>query len=360
MKADLTPIEPSIRNNLQAFAFAGLVLLLAILPFLLGQSGYVTMRDRFLSLHYTAGAFQHTYWEIYKNKADIDILFMGGCLMAAGMNSSLLHQYFGQTNPEMKMVFFVVTMGNQDADYFLLRELLKRRRVRFVVLQTPIVNGEYTTPHPACMIWNATRDKDMLSECTGFLKFRMYSQSIFEALRDLISIVRHNPTLKTCSRYRGALSTGEWPRMIDGGPFREFHPSVPTVPPGELLYSSNPGAFSFRKNANMASYNKRFYMKTIKLLEDQKVPFMLLHVPVLTEQGNLVFEQSFLKKICEDQGVPLMGISRDRLFGGISSKDQRLLYSDVSHMNKNGSVLFTKTIFDGLSRVYQEESTSNH
>ncbi|MBX9667478.1 MAG: hypothetical protein K2X93_07655 [Candidatus Obscuribacterales bacterium] len=359
MKADLTPIEPSISNNSQAFAFAGLVLLLAALPYLIGKFGHVTMRDRFLSMHYQSGAFQHAYWEIYKNKLDVDILFMGGCLMAAGINSLALHQHLGQINPEMKIAFFVVTLGNQDADYFMLRELLKRRRVRFVVLQTPSVNRSYTTPHPACMFWNATQDKDMLSECTSYLKFRMYSQSIFEGLRDLVSIMRHNPTWKLCARYRGAIPTGEWVRMLDGGPFVEFRPSPVTVPLSELLYSSNPGAFAFRKNSTMSSYNKRFFMKTIKLLEENEIPFVLLHVPTLDEQGHLVFERDFLKSVCEERRVPLMGISKDRLLGGLSPKEQRLLYSDLSHMNKNGSELFTKTILHGLTQVYRD-STSKH
>lgn len=355
MKADLTPVEPSISSNLQAFAFAGLVLLIAALPFLIGKLGHLSMRDRFLSRHYTTGAFQPAYLEIYKRKSDVDILFMGGCLMTAGIDSSLLQEQYGQMNPEMKMVFFVVTGGNQDAEYFMLRELLKRRRVRFVVLQTPPISLSYVKPHPACLIWNATQDKDMLSECSNYLKFRMYSQSIFEGLRDLVSIVRRNPQR---AHYRAAL-TGQWLKTVDGEPFVYRFPSIPTVLPKELLYSSNPSAFAFYNSPNMARYNKRFFMKTIELLEENNVPFMLLHIPMLDERDYLVMERDFLKSLCEDKRVPLMGISKDRLFHGMTSKERRSLYADNSHMNQNGSKLFTKTILDGLWQVYRE-SISKH
>ncbi|MBC8000397.1 MAG: hypothetical protein IAF58_20775, partial [Leptolyngbya sp.] len=84
MNADKTPVKEAFSSNLSVLSFIAFTILLLSLPALTQLSGRLTARHLYSGVTSEAGDYQYLYKQIYEDRSDIDVLFVGGCQMWCG------------------------------------------------------------------------------------------------------------------------------------------------------------------------------------------------------------------------------------------------------------------------------------
>ncbi|MBX9694528.1 MAG: hypothetical protein K2Z81_19230 [Cyanobacteria bacterium] len=321
-------------------------------------------RDRFLALSDPFFDNEYIYREIYEKKSDIDILLIGGCQIDGGLDPIWLQKRLGEEEQEPKVVVcFGQYLECEDLSYFLLKELLKRRKVRLVIWQTPTAGVLYQSPHPSSVIWYGLKDIKMLLGVSPMHKAMIYAQSVLGGPRNLLSLFRPSPTTRfsiqgeeaaDAKRMRMGWKEQFSPESRDR--FQEFRPLVTEIPAEELFYDTNPTNFVFL-NEPLGDYHMMYLKRAMHLIHEKKIGLVMLHFPLIDEKPSTsVPERMFWPDIAKP--VRLMGATTSRLFGAMTPEEKKLLFWRFDHLNYNGRALFSKAIFGGILRAYRETNCS--
>src|SRR6185369_7920682 len=100
------------------------------------------------------GPFSHIQQGVFEEKGDIDLLFIGSSFLWAGIDTPQVER---AQSAQLGRKATVLTLGSnwwgEDLTYFLLRDLLARRRVKMVVFSMPTKTDQQSAPHPGAAYW---------------------------------------------------------------------------------------------------------------------------------------------------------------------------------------------------------------
>jgi hypothetical protein len=363
MKADLSPVAPVFQKDWHAIVFALLVFLLLGLPLLLAASGQPSKEALFAAVPASAGDFQYLYRQIYQEKSDIDVLFLGSSTLWFGVDVPMVHKELVADYRKDKTVLMLGhAFSGYDLDYYLLKELLSRRKVRLAFLISPNIYFVFSDwPHKYTDYWFTLQDWNMLSGLSFPKKLSMYSQTVLGGLRQLLSLVRPNEAFRLwqqCDRTLGYMPclTG----FTQGGdrhlPFKEFRPAPPQLPAEALFFSSNPASFGFFDKP-LAEYEWKYFRQCVDLLHARGIPVVLIHTPYFLEAPDLVTERLDIG-LFNDKNTDIMGVPHRVLFNGLDEEKRKLFYFDHLHLNANGAEFFTKAVCRGIVHAYKKASSA--
>jgi hypothetical protein len=364
-------MAPAFSSTKQAAAFALLLLVLLLLPVVMTKSLLPPRSDIYASLGWRYCAYDFLHRQIFEEKSDVDIAFIGSSRMWAGIDTPQVQAALSKKlgRPAVVLTLAWSWLGF-DANYFITQDLLQNRKVRLIVF-----DDEYRADdvaHVAATHW--FRFGDNAAALAGLplrLQMSYYFASILGMPRNLLSCLRPNlPEARASSENLcaqsshdrlGAFTNERW--MYPGRPFAEFVPQGDARPADVSVYSAaTKNQFRFSGPAT-PPWQLQFAKKFAGLAQAHGTRLVFLHLcPVYSDNETnspAVQERECWPDVL-NSNVTMMGIPPARLYAGIRGEDlPKLFYTpDFYHFNKNGAAFFTRLITPALLQIYEDQA--NH
>ena len=357
-------MSPAFSSPRQAVAFALLLLILLLSPLLVGESQLPPREQSYLSLGWGSGPYPYLYQQLFVEKEDIDIAFIGSSHMWNGIATTYVQQKLSEKLGRKAVVRSLCWGGaGYDALYFITQDLLRHRKVRMLVYYDDY--NEKGARNNMAPYWfrypeNASALEGLpLQNQAGY-----YFAAILGIPQNLLNMVRPNIPASMASanegRWKGlpredyASELGAMTLLVswNHSDFTVFRPAVKDKASAVCVYSpENAGMFQFtgpRPPAWQIHFAKKFIAESARPV--------LLHIPVADEVHSLVISERMCWPEALNAKVCMLGIAPSILFGGLGDDSILDLYSDRFHLNKNGQEYFTSVITPRLFQIYDSLS----
>jgi hypothetical protein len=362
-------MAPAFSSTRQAAAFSLLLLVLLLLPAVMGRPLLPPREEIYPAITWRFGPFNHIRRQIFEEKADIDIVFIGSSSLWSGIDTSYVQ---AELSKKLGRPAVVLTLGwawsGFDALYLISQDLLQHRKVRMLVFY-----DEYNPedcPHSAAPRWFRFGDN---AEMLQGLPFRIQASYYFAAVlgmpQNLISLIRPNLTdelidpknnhwktffqAPNSAEKMGALTSEQ---MKTGGSFVPFVPHGNARPADVCVYSpATKAQFQF-SGTPLAAWQLRLAQKFAVTAREHGAKLVYLHLLPEADKTDTAFiqERAFWPEALHAD-VTMVGIAPARLYSGISEDDLPKLFYTFRHFNKNGQQFFTRLITPSLLQIYDNQ-----
>lgn len=364
----MTP-PPAFSSTRQALGFVLLLLFLLLLPLLLQKPLLPPRAEIYSSLSWGAGSFPWLHDQIFEEKGDIDIAFMGSSRMGWGIDTSQVEERLSQALGRKAVVrsLWWNTPGC-DALYYIIQDLLRRRNVHCIVLHDCTSGHDAHPRAPYFFRW--AEDSEELDGVPLISKISFYTSAVLGAPRNLLGLLRTNlPAIPSPDiTWQGGstvfsnipnpfsrLGACAVPMRIDA-PFVEYTPP-PTAHPAEPVIYSETTKDQFRfDGTKFFAMQSSFLRKVGDLARAHHTRLICLHMPLVDEPNPSVIEETAYWPDIFQTDVTIMGVIPSRFKDGMSDEDFRKLFFNFEHLNANGQKYFTSVILPGLLQLYENQS----
>lgn len=348
-------MSPPFQGKGGAAMFAAVVAVFLLLPILLHAWGLPPKFAVYRGITLEAGRFPYLGRLVTQDKGDIDLLFFGSSLVRASVDVPMVEQALreaGHGDPVVRMGG--VNWPGLDMQYFLLRDLLERRRVKRVVLSMAVGQQDTVMPHVQLFRFLRWGDyADVFDGLTWRQGASLYGVMVLGAPRQALTLARHNRV----SDWSGDVTAPGQPRTDElgyyGARFVRVERRPPVIPAREMIYEPG-GAGKFRfLNRRPNDYQWRFLLRLAGLLRQHHVQVLFLNTPMPEERDNNFVQERLPWMELFGPGTRVIGVAPARLFAGMSEEDLYLHYYD-QHLNRNGREYFTRAILPAMLAIYGE------
>lgn len=359
-------MRPAFSSTRQAAGFAVLLLLLLLLPALLGKSCLPSREQMYAAIPWGAGDFPFLHDQIFQEKEDIDIAFMGSSRIWCGLDTAAVEAALGA---KLGRKAVVRTLGwsepSFDPFYVVLKDLVEHRKVRMVVF-CDLSPGGGNAAHSNAPYWFRWGDNaGDLAGLSNRSKASFYGSAILGMPRNLLGLLRENlpviPTekiqcgkvfVKNPSYTLGALDL----REPYGGTFETYAPPS-NVHPSEVCVTASATNLDFRfLGRAIWPMQAEFARKIGALAHDHGVKLVYLHMPLTTEGRSENIDEPVYWPDYFGANLTMVGIAPARLFRGISGENESKLFFNYEHLNQNGQKFFTSIVAPRLLQVYEDKT----
>jgi hypothetical protein len=365
-------MAPAFSSTKQAGVFVLLLLVILLLPVLVGKSLLPPREEIYSSTPWVFGPFHHLRDQIFRDKSDIDIAFIGSSRMWYGIDTPYVQQHLSE---RLGRKAVVITLGwswaGFDALYFVTQDLLRHRKVRLIVFTEECRGGD--NPHHAAPRW--FRFGDNAEDLEGVpLRFQAayYLSAIVGMPRNLLSLIRPNfsdlsPAGAATSERTlhapdptttmGAISA----RLGLGHPNSDYRnvvdfASVSGAMPSDVCVFSPQTKAMFEFPGPAASpLQLRFARKFAALATQHQSKLVYLHLPETKEMRTSVIQEREFWPDALRANIKMVGIPPATMFASLKDEDALNLFVDPVHINQNGGEYFTRLIYPVLSDLYVAE-----
>jgi len=360
-------MRPAFSSERQAALFALLMLAVFLLPVLL-RKPLLPGRERvYAAASWGDGAFPYIHDQIFDERGDIDIAFMGCSTIFWGVDTPYVQ---AKLSEKLGRQAVVRTIGwNRPGDdplYFICRDLLEHRKVRMIVF-CDLSRGATNTAHLNAAHW--FRFGEDAPDLTGVplqSKISFYSSAVLSAPRNLLSLLRHDQEVIASNRISWAqfvnipspaLNLGSLAvsKRYDGS-FTEFAPPKQADPGCAVIYSpASLEAFRF-SDTGFPALQTAMMRKIGALAREHGAKLVCLHMPGDEERRSTVIKERTFWPNAFQTDVAMLGVPGGALFAGLSDQDVRKLFYDYQHFNANGRKYFAPAITPALVQLYESET----
>jgi hypothetical protein len=365
-------MRPAFSSLGQASSFALLLLCLLLSPALMGKRN-LPPRDRIYSSYSSRlGAYSYLQQQIFQEKGDIDIAFVGSSHIWLDINTTEVQEKLSQ---ELGRPAVVRTFGwskpGFDALYFIAQDLLERRKVRLLVFYDEVnLRARPSLPHRLAFRWfrlgDNRADLDSLSIRS---KASYYAAAILGMPRNLLNLLRPNlpedkrAAERTRSRiYHMAADPAD--RLGSAAidleyntlqPVADYQPHSTARPSDVCIYSpATKDKFAF-SGPDTPELQLRFARKFGQLLAQHGTQIVLLCLPRVSDMKDpLLQARTFWPDIVASD-MTMIGIPPATLFQGLSESEVLKLYYDPDHFNRNGQKYYTSIIAPRIVETYVDK-----
>lgn len=365
-------MQPAFSSTKQAAAFAALMLAILLSPALIGES-WLRSRDQiYSSLPWGAGPYPYLHDQIFEEKEDIDVAFMGPSTMWYAIDTPYFQEKLSKKLERPAVVRTICwDWIGADAFYRITKDLLEHRRVRMIVFCDPTINASDTAHTMASDLFRWPERSQDLNGLQPRAKSAFYAAAIIGMPKNLLGRIRpdlplmgkdapeiswvgfgraKNPFLRL-----GSLSC----RIIAGRDFVEFTPSTHPDPAKVFIYSeATKTNFQFLGNApthDLAPQPMQitFLKKVAALARKHDVKMTYLYLPRFNERTFTTVEPTLFWPDIFDKDTAMIGIPPAELYAGLSDDDIVKFYWESRHYNENGQKFFTPIITPALVHIYE-------
>jgi len=372
-------MRPAFASIQQAAGFAFLLLVLLTLPVLLTQS-LLPPRGQIYSWSGwdTTGAHPYNHQQIFEEKGDIDIAFIGSSRMEFGIDTPQVQEKLSEMLGHPATVRTIAWGGaGFDQLYFVAKDLLEHRKVKMLVFY-----DEYRVDNvPNSMAPNYFRFADDAELLTGLpvrLKLAYYYAAILGMPKNLLALIRpafpadmdpkkrnfiekgfHTENIvEHLGSFASRLGFNPNPDLYDYGPFIPYTPETPAQPSDVVIYSpETKDQFQF-PGPPLPAWQLQFARKFASLAQQHRVKLVLLHFPAASDVRSTVIQEREFWPDALQVDVAMVGIPTSLLFKGQTDDEKYELFTNEHHMNKNGQTYFTSLITPALLKIYADQT--NH
>ena len=365
-------MAPAFSSTRQAAAFAALLLVLIALPAVLGKSLLPPREQLYSEMPWRYGPFSYIHREIYEEKGDIDVAFIGSSHIWYAIDTPYVQDALTQKlgrKAEVRTIAWA-WLGF-DALYFITQDLLQHRKVRMIVFGDEYRGDDVA--HMGAKYWFRYGDnKEALLGLPLRLRASYYYASILGMPQTLLSYLRPNlpeefvypeddhwQTFYHTANPAGFQGAMAAEANFSGEPFSYFVPRGKAVPADVSVYSpEDSGKFDF-SGAPVSQWQMQFVRKFTALAREYNVKLVLLNV--LPNRTDLRVDDPRIESHqywpdTTQSGVVIMGIPASELFSGLDHREVGNLFSSPGHFNKSGRDYFTRIITPTLLRIYEMQT----
>ena len=367
-------MSPAFSSTRQAAAFALLLLALLLLPALMGKSVLPPREQVYSSVPWEVGAFPYMHDQIFEEKGDIDVAFMGSSRIWWAIDTPWVQEQLSAKLGRPAVVRSLCwNWAGFDALYFTMKDLLEHRNVRVIVFND-CSSGTGNNAHTAAPYW--FRLGDNAEDIVGLplnSRVSFYSSAILGMPRNLLGMVRTNlpavpmeeltwtwrptgftnlPNLSNPSARLGA--AGLYTKT--GRTFPAYVPQNGAGPEDVRLYSeATKGDFQFSENS-LAEMQADFLRKIAALAKAHHVKLVYLHLPLAADRTAAKLEEPAYWPDFLGGELAMMGVPPARFFAGTPEDSYPGLFWNFDHLNVDGQEYFTKLITPDLLRIYEDQT----
>ena len=331
-------------------AFCLVVAVLLAIPALLRTLDVPGHTDRYVTAPVTVGSYSFLQHEIFEETSDLDLAFLGDSLLLTGVNTP---DVVRDVSRLLGRPSRVVTLGwngrGDDLMFYLLRDLLSRRRVKAVALRMPHREGSGLGrgPHPQSYRWLTACEHDPVQPNLPLSdRLTTYALESIGGLRNLLSLVRPN-LISTSPRARD-YGAQLWDVGPDHGPFIRYQPVAPVLPSSQLMSSLGSGTVVHADRDPPSAYQQGYVSAILELLQSHHVTVALLRTPVLAESRQSTMDVDAAWANTFPLNTKVIAVSPTVLYSSLNDDQVRQLYFDHGHLNRNGAEFYTATILPAL------------
>jgi hypothetical protein len=347
--------------------FSLLLLVLLLLPLAMPKSLLPPREEIYSSVPWGDGSFPYMREQIFDEKGDIDVLFMGSSRIWWGIDTPQVQKALTQKLGR-KAVARTLAWNNPgfDAVYFILRDVLEHRKVRVLVI-SDCSSGAGNTAHWASAFWFRVADQgDGLAGLSWRSKPTFYTSALLGMPRNLLGLLRTNlPVIPSDEISWGKFEHVGSPSLRLGAlavrrrldqPFADYSPQSNARASDVCIYSEmTKPEFTFAENA-ISPMQSKFLAKIGALAREYHVKLVYLHMPETTEMKSPSINEPVFWPPLLGGDVTMMGIAPTKLFSGLSDKEILKLFYNFEHFNQNGQTYFTSLIAPSLVQVYEDQA----
>jgi hypothetical protein len=364
-------MRPAFSSTRQAAAFALLLLILLLLP-ALAQKILPAREDIYSSIWWVWGDFPYMDGQIFREKADVDIAFLGASHLWAGFNTPMVQEQLSQQlgHPAVARTFAWAWPGYVPL-YYVGQDLMAHRQVKLLVFDDDCGSDE---PHPLTpRLYRFGEDAKALDGLPLPVKAEFYYAAIIGMPQNLMALVRTNlpADLKAHSywEYRGhapnladtlgSIRTGLGFQETTGGDSAPFEPFVPKngVQPSDVcVYSPDTKTKFAFSSLGLPPVQLHFAQKLAALAQAHGCKLVVVHIPTYSERNATVVSMPTFWPDALGTDITMAGIPPATFFKGLSDADIRKLYSNALHLNQNGQDYFTSLMAPTLLKIYASQN----
>ena len=349
---DREPIAAPFRTSRDAALYCFSVALILLLPLGLRAIHAPSHRTRMATAPTSVGEYTFIQHEVFDETSDLDVVFAGDSIMFNGIDTVEVQKALSEA---LGRPARVITLGwywsGDDILYYVLRDLLARRKVAHVVLR---LKSEQTRPslsHPQAYRWLFGCEHDSVIRTLGLKdSLQAYGIEAIGGPRNLVSLLR--PDLLMPAWSGPTLGHMAVMRQLSG-PFRPEDVPVPRFPLDTLMVDASNRAQRLNVvGAPAGGFQHRYAVGVRDLLHDHGIPVTLLRVPARTEvrehtlpvlDEQLSLYASDTRLVVPDPGQLFSQVSDPELDG--------FYYYDQAHLNRNGARYFTLAVMPALIEI---------
>jgi hypothetical protein len=363
-------MSPSFSSIRQAGAFALLLLILLLLPAVMGPELLPSREQAYSTVWWANAAFPYIEQQIFHEKGDIDIAFIGSSRMWEGIDTPYVQQKLSEKLGRPAVVRSFCWGGDgYDALYFIAQDLLQHRKVHTLVFYD--VYDETNQPNGQASSWfrfgdNAADIKDL----PWNLKATYYFAAIFGMPRNLLGLLRSDLPAELYHAKKtswevflnsedvptrlGSLASRRGFASPDGINHVPFQPFAPELHPENVVIYSALTRQEFQFAPSVSSWQFGFARKFASLAQMHGTQLIMLHIPKYKERRDAIIKERVFWPEALRSDVAIVGIPSAKLFEGMSDDQVQMLYDDAIHFNENGQVYFTSLITPTLLKLYAQ------
>jgi hypothetical protein len=368
-------MAPAFSSPRQAALFALFLLASLLSPILLGKSELPSRERVYGGISWNSGDYPFIHQQIFQEKGDIDIVFMGSSHMYDDIDTPYVQKELSKKLGRPATVLSLCwRWPGLDPLYIIAQDLLEHRKVHMLVFY-----DDQGTNDPHVHAWQIVRYADNGKDLSGLplsSRIAYYYGAIVGMPRNLFSLIHPDkpfylgPKMIQFLRWNGAApdlqklpsdnlgAESDRENYFDGAStFTPYTPPPTANPPDALVYSDiTANRFEFF-GPPAPPLQRYFASKLIALAAAHGTKLICLSLPqVDTMRSAKVPEPRLWPDALRDH-ADLIGIPPEKLFAGMDDDSVHRLFDDGEHLNDNGQRYFTRLITPSLIHLY--ESTAH-
>jgi hypothetical protein len=363
-------MSPAFSSTKQAAAFALLLLVFFLLPSLVGRPFLPTREELYSAPSWAFGSFPYLHDQIFEEKADIDIAFMGSSPIYWGIDTPYVQKKMSEMLGRPAVVRSLCwNWSGFDGLYFIARDLLQHRKVRMIVFCDLVVPNTSNAAHRLTSKWFLwSEDAAEISGMNTRAKATFYAGAIMGMPRNLLDLLRNNlpvipsdqivfkpgmPKVTNPALQLGSLAVDQEADR----PFIEYIPHTAAQASDACVYSEEAKTNFQFTGPPILPTQAAFCRKMGALAREHGVKLVYLHIPRSYEQTSPEIKVTAFWPDVFGSDVAMIGIPGAKMFAGIPDDDlTNNLYYDFLHLTKNGKEYFTRLITPRLVQLYENQT----
>lgn len=342
---------PAFRSISSVVSFCVLLAALLCLPLVTLWIGHPPREQAYAGITDEAGQVGAHVREIFRDRSDVDVLFLGSSLVRAAVDEPTLERALSAHlgRPAHTAVLALNWQG-LDLQYFLLRDYLNSHHVGLIVWNLPVPGSRHVEPHVEAFRWIRFGEySDALSGLPLRYRLALYGDMVLGAPRELLSDVR--PNLLSQAEIAAPIASDKLGYY--GGKFVPEPVDSGTLPTLEESYEDPPYDLVHTVGPSLNPYEVHFARKILELAQHNHIAVAFMHIPIDSEQGLAYMPERGNWADVLHTNAPMIGVSSSALFNNVEKANFHDYYRD-QHFNSNGSMLFTRGITGAIIKAYDE------
>jgi hypothetical protein len=318
---------------------------LLLFPAGLALVPWYTQEQLFYGVPKADGPFQFIARQIYTEKAPIDVLFVGSSLTWAGIDSEMIESKLrSEHNKSNARVLNFGVLGRADElIYLLLSEVLKQRRVKLVVYESPRTMHDANGPYYHAHRWlNPFTHFEAVRDINPKHLLSYYALSVLGAPRSfVVTLLPPGRDLAQKSEH------SYWVRPDNGGPTLDMPQNTPIFGVDDALRSKTVAGEWRQSPEPLTPFQKFWFEKTRKLVEAHGVTLVTLNIPIRSDLQAGFITEKIDPDLTKTHPLTQIGLVPGKLYLGTADPERRFFTDD--HMQREGARYFSGALVPVLA-----------